>query len=320
MMLPRQQVVLIGRRLIQVAPVVVLATLVVFSLMQLVPGDIAFTLAGENASDARVAEIRHLYGLDRPFYVQYGTWLWHAVQGDLSRSILSGEPVLDSIMRRFPNTLLIVACALMLSLLFGIPLGILAATRPGGRVDTAVTSFASLGVAVPNFWLAMILVATFALTYNWFPATGSAALSADPVKALRHATLPSLALAAGGVAEVARQLRSSLVEVLSSQYVRTLHAKGLSPTQILWKHGLKNVAVNLLTVIGLLVNRLLGATVVIEAVFAIPGVGSMVVYSAINKDFPVIQGVVLAMVLIVITLNLIIDVLYAVFDPRVSHK
>ena len=320
MILSRQQTALIGRRLIQIGPVVVLATLVVFSLLQLVPGDIAITLAGENATDARVAEIRKLYGLDQPFYVQYAQWLWNALHGDLSRSILSGEPVLDSILRRFPNSLLIVGCALLLSLLIGVPLGIIAATRPGSRVDALVTSIASLGVAVPNFWLAMILVAIFALTYNWFPATGAAPLSPDPLKALRHAALPSLALAAGGVAEVARQLRSSLVEVLGSQYVRTLHAKGLSPTLILWKHGLKNVGVNLLTVIGLLVNRLLGATVVIEAVFAIPGVGSMVVYAAIHKDFPVIQGVVLAMVLIVITMNLLIDVLYTVLDPRVSHK
>lgn len=320
MILSRQQIRLIGRRLIQVGPVVILATLVVFSLLQLVPGDIAFTLAGESATDERLAEIRRLYGLDQPFYVQYGTWLWNALHGDLSRSILSGEPVLKTLMHRFPSTLLIVACSLALSLVIGIPLGIIAATRPGGRIDAAVTSIASLGVAVPNFWLAMILVATFALTYNWFPATGAASFADDPLRALRHATLPSLALAAGGIAEVARQLRSSLVEVLSSQYVRTLHAKGLSPAKILWKHGLKNVGVNLLTVIGLLVNRLLGATVVIEAVFAIPGVGSMVVYAAIHKDFPVIQGVVLAMVLIVITLNLIIDVLYTVFDPRVSHQ
>jgi peptide/nickel transport system permease protein len=319
-MLTRSQTRLIGRRMLQILPVIVLATFVVFGLLQLVPGDIAITLAGENATDQRVAEIRRLYGLDQPFFVQYASWLWNAAHGDLARSILSGEPVLDSILRRFPNTLLIVGLALSLSLLIGVPLGIIAATRPGSRTDAFVTGLASLGVAVPNFWLAMILVATFALTYNWFPATGSSPLSADAGKALRHAALPSIALAAGGIAEVARQLRSSLVEVLSSQYVRTLHAKGLSPGLILWKHGLKNVGVNLLTVIGLLVNRLLGATVVIEAVFAIPGVGSMVVYAAIHKDFPVIQGVVLAMVLIVITLNLLIDVLYTVLDPRVSHK
>jgi len=318
--LTRDRLRLIRRRLVQVAPVIVLATFIEFGLQQLVPGDIAVTLAGENATDARIAEIRTLYGLDRPFFAQYGHWLWGVLHGDLGKSLLSGEVVLDSIARRFPVSLLIVGCALALSLAIGIPLGILAATRPGSRVDAFVTSIASLGVALPNFWLAMLLVATFALNWTLFPATGAKPLSAGLGPALLHAALPSIALAAGAIAEVARQLRSSLVEVLSSQYVRTLHAKGLSPAAILWRHGLKNVSVNLLTVIGLVFNRLLGATVVIEAVFAIPGIGSMVVHAAIHKDFPVIQGVVLALVLIVICLNLLIDVLYTVFDPRIGQK
>lgn len=319
-MLTRDRLRLIRRRLLQVAPVIVLATFIVFGLQQLVPGDIAVTLAGDNASDARIAEIRTLYGLDRPFLAQYGHWLWGVVHGDLGKSLLSGEEVRDSIFRRFPVSLLIVGCALLLSMVIGVPLGILAATRPGSKIDAIVTAIASLGVALPNFWLAMLLVATFALSWNLFPATGAKPLSAGLDQALLYATLPAIALAAGAIAEVARQLRSSLVEVLSSQYVRTLHAKGLSPTAILWKHGLKNVSVNLLTVIGLVFNRLLGATVVIEAVFAIPGIGSMVVHAAIHKDFPVIQGVVLALVLIVIALNLVIDVLYTVFDPRVGRR
>jgi peptide/nickel transport system permease protein len=318
--LTRDRLRLIRRRLLQVAPVIVLATFIVFGLQQLVPGDIAVTLAGDNASDARIAEIRTLYGLDRPFLAQYGHWLWGVVHGDLGKSLLSGEEVRDSIFRRFPVSLLIVGCALLLSMVIGVPLGILAATRPGSKIDAIVTAIASLGVALPNFWLAMLLVATFALSWNLFPATGAKPLSAGLDQALLYATLPAIALAAGAIAEVARQLRSSLVEVLSSQYVRTLHAKGLSPTAILWKHGLKNVSVNLLTVIGLVFNRLLGATVVIEAVFAIPGIGSMVVHAAIHKDFPVIQGVVLALVLIVIALNLVIDVLYTVFDPRVGRR
>jgi peptide/nickel transport system permease protein len=319
-MLTRNRLRLIRRRLLQIVPVILLATFVVFGLQQLVPGDIAVTLAGDNATDARIAEIRTLYGLDRPFFVQYGSWLWGVLHGDLGKSLLSGEVVLDSILRRFPTSLLIVGCALTLSLAVGIPLGILAATRRGSRIDAFVTGIASLGVALPNFWLAMLLVATFALNWNIFPATGSAPLSAGVGDALRHAALPAFALAAGGIAEVARQLRSSLVEVLSSQYVRTLHAKGLSPAAILWKHGLKNVSVNLLTVIGLVFNRLLGATVVIEAVFAIPGIGSMVVHAAIHKDFPVIQGVVLALVVIVIGINLLIDVLYTVLDPRIGQQ
>jgi peptide/nickel transport system permease protein len=311
---------LIGRRLAQIVPVIVLATFVVFGLLQLIPGDIAITLAGENATDDRIAQIRTEYGLDRPFLVQYASWLWKAAHFDLSRSFLSNEPVFGQIMHRFPTSLLIVCMALSIALIIGIPLGILAATKPGSRLDGAVTGMASLGVALPNFWLAMLLVSTFALTLNWFPATGAVAFGKDPSKAFLHAALPAVALAAGGVAEVVRQLRGALLEVLSSQYVRTLHAKGLSPAAILWKHGLKNVAVNLLTVVGLLVNRLLGATVVVEAVFAIPGMGSLIVHAALNKDFPVVQGVVLAMAIVVISMNLLIDILYTVIDPRVSLK
>lgn len=309
---------LLVRRLMQALPVLLFATFVVFGLLKLVPGDIAVALAGENATDTRLAEIRALYGLDKPFFVQYGNWLWHAVQLDLSKSLMSGEEVIVSIARCLPNTALIVSLALLIALTVGIPLGMLAAAKRGSKIDGFVMTIASLGVAVPNFWLAMVLIAFFALNLGWLPATGSASLSEEPIEALRHAILPALALASGGIAEVARQLRSSLVDILSSQQVRTLHAKGLSPAAILWKHGLKNVGVNLLTVITLLANRMLAATVVIEAVFAIPGMGGLIVQGALSRDFPVVQGVVFVMVLIVITINLIADLLYGVIDPRVK--
>lgn len=311
---------LVLRRLVQMAPVVVLATFVVFALVQLIPGDIAITLAGEGVSEQRLAEIRRLYGLDRPFLIQYFHWLGDAVQGNLSVSLLSGEAVLESISRRLPNTLLIVSLALLISMVVGIPLGIAASVRPNSRLDGFVTVLGSLGIALPGFWLAMILVAMFAMKFNWFPASGAKSFTEQPLAALHHAVLPALALAASGVAEVARQSRSALLEVMSSQYVRTLHAKGLPQRLVFWKHGLKNVSVTLLTVFGLLVNRMLGATVVIEAVFAIPGMGSLIVNAATGKDYPVVQGVMLTMVIIVISLNLLIDILYTLFDPRVDRR
>lgn len=317
-MLTASRLRVIRRRLLHAVPVVVLATFIVFGILKLMPGDIAITLAGENATEERIAEIRQIYGLDRPFLVQYGSWLWNAVQGDLSRSLASGEEVAVQIARSFPNTLLIVVMAMGFALLFGIPLGILAASRPHGIVDRVVTSIGSLGIAVPNFWLAMILVSWLSLELGLFPATGSHPFSADPGRALHHALLPAIALASGGVAEVSRQLRSSLVEIMSSQQVRTLHAKGLTPAAILWKHGLKNVSVNLLTVATLLFNRMLAATVVVEAVFAIPGMGNLIVNAALTRDLPVVQGVVFVMVLVVIAVNLIADVLYTVLDPRIS--
>lgn len=306
-------------RALQVVPVVIIVTLVVFLLLQLVPGDPAITLAGENATPEQIEQIRALYNLDQPLLVQYGQWLINAMQGDLTRSLMSGEEVTKLILQNLPPTLLIVACAMAMSLVIGIPLGVISAVNRGGVVDTLTTALASVGIALPSFWLGMILINFLALQNNTFPATGAGSLFQDPINALWHAFLPSLALAAGGVAEIVRQLRSALLEVLDSQHVRTLHAKGLSPTRIVWQHAIKNVSTTLLTVTGLLFNRLLGATVVIEAIFAIPGIGSLIVRSAISKDFPVVQGVVFTMVLLVILANLIIDVLYPIFDPRVAR-
>lgn len=310
---------LIGHGLLQAGPILILATFLVFALLHLVPGDLAVTLAGESATPEHIEQIRVSYGLDRPVLVQYGDWLWKMLHGDLSVSLLSGEPVLTSILRRLPVTLLIVSFAMALSLVVGIPVGILAAARPRSLLVSFVTKFASIGIALPSFWLAMILVSVLALTFPVFPVSGMVEPGEDLLQALYHACLPALALAASGVAEVARQTHSALLEVQSSQYVRTLRAKGLPPRTIFWKHGLKNISVTLLTVTGLLFNRLLGGTVVIEAVFAISGMGSLVVSAATGKDYPVLQGVMLAMVLIVIVVNLVIEILYALLDPRVAR-
>ena len=315
----RSKGTLLLRRVAQILPVIVFATFIVFGLLHLVPGDPATILAGDYPSAERIEQIRVQYGFDRPLLVQYGTWLAHAARGDLGDSLLSGQPVLPAIAEQFPNTLIVVVGAVMLSLCVGVPLGIAAATRAGSMADALVSAIASLGVALPNFWLGMVLVSIFALKLGWLPATGSAPFASDPLQAIRHAMLPAAALSAGGIAEVARQVRSALTEVLGTQFIRTLRAKGLSARSILWKHGLRNIGVTLLTIVGLLVNRMLGATVVIEAVFAIPGLGSLVVKSAIGKDFPMVQGVVLLMVLIVIVTNLVIDLLYPLVDPRVSR-
>ncbi|MCC6947629.1 MAG: ABC transporter permease [Bradyrhizobiaceae bacterium] len=309
----------IGNRLWQLLPIIVLATFVVFALLHLVPGDPALVLAGDYASDERLAEIRKLYGFDQPLVVQYGLWLLQVVQGDLGRSLLSSQPVLEMILHRLPNTLLIATYALVVAAFVGIPLGVLAAARSGSRLDSFVTSIASLGVALPSFWLAMLLVLHFSLQLRLFPTTGAVYFTTDPLAAIHYATLPSLALAVGVIAELTRQVRSALLEVFNSQYIRTLRAKGLSRTAIVWQHGLRNISVTLLTLLGLQVNRLLSGAVVIEAVFAIPGVGTLVSYSAINKDFPVVQGVVLILVTMVILINLIVDIFSALLDPRVAE-
>jgi len=311
---------LIGRRLLQILPIVVFATFVVFSLLHLVPGDPAIALAGDYATKERIEEIRKLYGFDRPLVVQYAVWLWQVLKGDLGISLLSSASVLDLIMQRMPNTILIAAYAFVIATLVGVPLGILAATKVGSRLDAFITSIASLGVALPSFWLAILLVIWLALDLHLFPATGARVFSDDPLGALKHATLPAMALSAAVIAELARQVRSALIEVLGSQYVRTLRAKGLGPVSILWKHGLRNISVTLLTLVGLLVNRLLSGAVVIEAVFAIPGAGNLVAYSALNKDFPVVQGVVFVFVLMIIAINLAVDIIGALLDPRAVQE
>lgn len=316
----RRRVSAIFGRILLTGPVIILATLVVFGLMHLVPGDPAVVLAGEEPTAERIEEIRAHYGFDKPFLVQYGTWLANAAQGDLSQSLLSTEEVSTLIAQNFPNTLVPVIYALILSLVIGVPLGIAAATRSGTRLDALISAGSSVGIAMPSFWLGMVLVTWFSLTWHYFPATGAGSIFEDPGDAIWRATLPALALAGAGTAEVARQVRSALIEILASQFVRTLHAKGLSPTRILWKHGLRNIGVTLLTVTGLVFNRLLGATVIVEAIFAIPGMGNLIVRAAVNKDFPVVQGVVLSMVIVVVLTNLVIDILYGLIDPRVNQK
>jgi ABC-type dipeptide/oligopeptide/nickel transport systems, permease components len=306
------------RRLAQLIPVMVIATFVVFSLVFLIPGDPSVTLAGEFATQARIEEIRALYGFDQPFLVQYARWLVNALQFDLGRSLFSSEEVSTLILSRLPHTLLLVVYALILGAATGVPLGILAATRQGTRLDKAITSFASLGVAVPNFWLGIILVSAFSLEWRLFPATGAVSIFDDPLQAIYYATLPAVALSTSVTAVLTRQVRSALLEVLGSQYIRTLRAKGLRPLAVLWRHGLRNIAATILTVAGLQFNLLFSSAVIVESVYAVPGVGSLISYSALNKDFPVVQGVALMLVVLVIFTNLLVDVLNAILDPRVA--
>lgn len=314
----RERQKLIGKRILQVVPVLLLVTFFSFLLLHLSPVDPALLLAGENPTEAQVAEIRQLHGLDQPMVVQYGKWLLNVLHGDLSISILSREPVATTIASKFPATLLIVLYGMAIAIAIGAPLGIWAAAKPGSYADTIATAAASFGVAVPYFWVGMVLVLLFALQLGWFPATGAVPFSRDPLGALQAATLPAIALSLSGIAEIVRQLRASLIEVLSSNYVRTLRAKGLSSGAILWRHGLKNVGITLVTVIGLVFNRKLGATVVIETVFAIPGTGSAVVFATVNKDYAVVQGIILVFALIVVTVNLLTDLAYVLLDPRVE--
>ena len=308
---------LLRDRLITIVPTLLLATVVVFGLVQLIPGDPAQAIAGENATTEQLASIRAELGLDRPLVTQYWDWLTDALQGDLGESLRTREAVSEAITRTLPTTLQLVVGGLIVSALLGIPLGIAAARRANTFADRLISSISAGGISVPNFWMGLILVSFFALQLGWLPATGFVGISQNPWEAIRHILLPAIAIGIVGAAEVARQLRAAMVEVLNADFIRTHRAKGLRQRAIVWKHALKNSAVPLVTMLGLQINRSLGATVVIETVFGIAGLGSLVVGATLQKDFPIIQGVILAMVLIVVFTNLLIDIIYRVIDPRI---
>lgn len=309
---------LVGRRLLQAVPVLFLVTFCSFMVLHISPGDPALLLAGEQPTPAAVEAIRKFYGLDRPILVQYADWLWHVLHGDLGISLLSRQPVIKTIADRFPPTLLIVGYGMVIAIVLGTILGIAAAASFGSWFDTMVTGLTTLADAIPYFWFGIVLVSQFALEWKLFPAVGAVSFAKDPLGAIHAATLPAIALSLSGIAIIARQLRAALIEVLTSPYVQTLRAKGLSPSVILWKHGLKNVGINLITVIGLVLNRKIGGTVVLETVFAIPGTGSALIIAAVNDDFIVVQGIILVIALIVVVVNLVTDMLYALLDPRVE--
>ena len=297
---------------------IVLATFVSFVLIKLVPGDPATAIAGENATAAQLAELRHKLGLDNGLIHQYLHWASGAIHGDFGTSLYTGQSVWQMISQRLPVTVQLVIYATLLSLVIGIPLGVIAAMRRGKLADRVLTGLSSLGVAVPNFWLGMVLVTVFALTLTWFPATGFVSISDGFVPFLKSATLPAITLAAAGIAEVARQLRSALIEIFASDYMRTSRARGLPRRTVVWSHAFRNAGVTMLTIVGLLVSRMLSATVVVETVFAIPGMGSMIVDAVKQRDYPVLQATVFVLAVLVLLVNGVVDLLYRHIDPRID--
>jgi len=249
--------------------------------------------------------------------VQYWSWLSDAVTGDLGTSLWTRQPVLDVIVERLPATLQVVGLSIVIAVLIGVPAGVLAALWPNSIRDRSVTGISTLGVAIPNFWLGMMLIYVFGLSLGWLPVSGFRGISSGPGQFLEHAILPAFAMATVGAAEITRQLRASLLDIMASDYVRTARAKGLPRREILVQHAFRNAGVTLLTIVGLLANRMVGATVVVEAVFAIPGAGSMVVEAVRQRDYPLIQGMVLVLAVIVLLNNTIVDLLYRRIDPRI---
>ena len=300
---------LIGRRLLATVPLLLAVSVVVFSFVHALPGDPAVLFLGEEATPENLARFRAKLGFDRPLIVQYGEWLGRALQGDLGRSIRTNQPVVQAILERLPVTLRLIAFSMVISLCIAVPLGIVSAVKRNSGVDLASTFFALFGFSTPNFWLGLILIYVFALLLRWLPASGF-----DGVRSL---ILPSITLGTALAALVTRQLRSGMLEVLRQDYVRTAQAKGLADRMVIGKHALKNALISVVTVIGLQIGALLGNTIITESLFALPGVGRLMIDSVFSRDFFVVQGVILFLAVGYVVANLAVDILYSYLDPRI---
>jgi peptide/nickel transport system permease protein len=307
---------LIWRRLASLLPTALLGSILIFLLLQFVPGGVAAALAGSNASPEVIANLEHELGLDRPLAVQYWDWLVHVLHGDFGQSLLDRRPIGEAILDRLPVTIELAGAALLVALAVGIPLGVLCAVRRDQLLDRAITGVSGLGLAMPEFWLAMLAINLLALRWAWFPATGIVPISEDLGQNLQSLVLPSLTLASGAAAAVTRFTRAGMIEALASPYIRTALALGLPRPQILFRFALRNALIPVLTVVGILAGGLLGGAVLVEEVFAIPGLGDMFVTAVMQKDYPTVQGVALVLTGAVIGINLVVDIGCGLLDPR----
>jgi peptide/nickel transport system permease protein len=293
--------------------------LVVFSLLYFTPGDPAAILAGDAATDDDIRNIRSKLGLDQPFLVRFGGWVWSLLHGDLGTSIFTNLPVTHLIAQRVEPTVSLTVLTLIVSVAVAVPLGVVAAARAGSWIDRAVMAFSVLGFSVPVFVLAYILILVFSIELSWLPVQGYRSFHEDFGDWLRHLVLPSAALGTVYIALIARITRASMLDVLAQDYVRTAQAKGLAPGAVLIGHALKNAAVPIVTIIGIGIALLIGGAVVTETVFAIPGIGRLTVDAILRRDYPVIQGVILMFSGVYVLINLAVDLSYMFFDPRIRY-
>ncbi|MDP9370555.1 MAG: ABC transporter permease [Chloroflexota bacterium] len=309
----------IGSRLVTTIPVLLFVSVAVFLMLHLTPGDPVRLMLGEDADPQSVAALRSELGLDRPLPFQFFRWLGNVLTGDLGRSIRTNQPVLEAITSRLPVTLELAFLALLVALTIGLPSGILAAIRRNSPLDVASTTFALVGVSLPNFFLGILLILFLAQRLRLLPPSGYVPFLDDPVQNLKLMIMPSLALGAALAGIISRMMRSSLLEVLGADYVRTARAKGLTDHATILGHALKNALLPVVTVVGLQTGALLGGAILTETIFALPGIGRLVVDSIFARDFPIVQGVVLFLALVRIFSNLLADIMYVQLDPRISY-
>jgi peptide/nickel transport system permease protein len=309
----------IGRRLLYLLPVLLAVTLLTFLIASLLPGDLASTMLGDQATPEKVAALRAQMGLDRPIWEQYGIWLWGVLHGDLGRSFRTGETVLAAVTDRLPVSLELMVIVVLTALLIAIPLGVLCAVKSGSALDRFLTGLAFGKLSLPSFMVAILLIYLFAVELNWLPATGWVPFHEDPVGNLRSFILPALTLAFAEWPVLMRVLRSDMIATLQEDYIAMAKAKGLRPARILLVHALKPSSLTLVTVAGINIGRLIGGALIVETIFALPGIGRLLVGAIYARDFIILQGVVLFVAAGFVIVNFIVDMLYAVLDPRIRH-
>lgn len=299
------------RRLLIMIPVLFGVSLIIFTIVRVLPGDPAVVLAGPHATKDVVEQVRIQLGLDKHPVTQYVIFLKNIFRGDLGTSSRTGLPVTQEIMARFPNTLLLALASILVATVLGVLTGIVAGVKQNSKFDYLSMLVALFGISMPVFWLGLMLMLLFSIQLGWFPAVG-----ADSFK---HLVLPAITLGANSTAIIARMTRSSMLEVIRLDYIRTARAKGLTERLVIWRHALKNALIPVVTVIGLQTGTLLGGAVLTEIVFAWPGIGRLLVESILSRDYPVIQGVVLLVATLFIFINLIVDIIYSFLDPRIRY-
>lgn len=304
------------KRLAYSVPMLFGVSSLAFLLLNMLPSDIAQIKAGEDATPETIAAIRESMGLNRPVYERYFEWLGALLRGDLGVSWHNGQSVISGIVASAPVTLSIVVLSLLLALIVGVPIGVIAAVR-GGRLDRILVSSTVVALAIPNFWLGLMLVLAFSLAIPLLPATGYVPLEADPALWLRHLVLPVIAVASVSVSAIARQTRSAMVENLNKDYVRTLRAAGMSETSVIYKHTLKNSAVPVLTTLGIQFVNLSGGSIIVEQVFAVPGLGQYTMTALARNDVPVVLGVLVVTAIAVVIINLVVDLMNSAVNPKV---
>ncbi len=307
------------RRVLSTVPVMAVVALFVFALLYIAPGDPAAVIAGDQATPADVERIRQSLGLDRPFLVRFGEWLWQILHADLGTSIFTNLPVTTMIAQRIGPTVSLMSVTLVLAIVVAVPIGVVAAWKAGTWIDRAVMAFAVLGFSVPVFVVAYLLAYVFSLELEWLPVQGYTPLSEGLWPWLENLILPAVALGCVYIALIARITRATVLEVLQQDYIRTARAKGVGQGGILFVHALKNAAVPIVTVIGIGVALLIGGAVVTESVFAIPGLGRLTVDAILRRDYPVIQGIVLLFSFVYVLVNLAVDLVYTLLDPRIRY-